>query len=296
MKKLLFAATLFVCCAFSAFAQQQVPIGTATQSAADSLSARISSGSRVAVVAMQADSGRLSSHLVNKMTQAFVLQQGRHGFTVMDREQLDLIFGQLAFDMSDFVDTATAQRAGGIMGVQFVVVGEFIPIGGHFHFRVRVIQVATADIWGLYNAFIQNDDIISYLRSVAPVAHQPPPPPQAAPAPVAAITQLQGPPAGSSLNEQLAWRSVSVGAGSSMVIRADGTLWAWGMLGNGTIIPTQIGTATNWASVSIGNRYVAAIRTDGSLWAWGYNRDGQLGDGTAAADRHTPVQIEASTD
>lgn len=82
-------------------------------------------------------------------------------------------------------------------------------------------------------------------------------------------------------------------------IRADGTLWAWGLNGNGqlgigntatTRVPVQVGTATNWQSVSAGGAFAMGVRTDGTLWAWGLNSSGQVGDGSTT-QRNSPVQI-----
>jgi len=89
------------------------------------------------------------------------------------------------------------------------------------------------------------------------------------------------------------WLYVSAGGnewgGHTMVIRMDGSLWAWGnnqqgQLGDGTTtvrdFPVQVGTATNWASVSTGNcgsfGHTVGTRTNGSLWIWG-GRDQRYG-------------------
>jgi alpha-tubulin suppressor-like RCC1 family protein len=102
------------------------------------------------------------------------------------------------------------------------------------------------------------------------------------------------------------WKSITTSSSyskSTLAVRTDGTLWAWGnnysgQLGDGTTTdratPVQIGTATTWQTVAGGDTYTVALRTDGTLWAWGSNYHSQLGDGTAT-DRHTPTQIGNAT-
>jgi len=103
---------------------------------------------------------------------------------------------------------------------------------------------------------------------------------------------------------------VSVGSTHTVVIKFDGTLWAWGdnydgQLGDGTTqnrnTPIQVGTETDWVSISArddpgyGYSHTIAVKTDGSLWAWGNNDVGQLGDGTTQ-NRNTPIQVGTETD
>lgn len=97
------------------------------------------------------------------------------------------------------------------------------------------------------------------------------------------------------------WAQVSAGGWHTCATRMDGTLWCWGnnwygQLGNGTdggsLQPTlENAGAGNWALVSAGDDHTCATRTDGTLWCWGSNSDGQLGDGTDAGYRLTPVQV-----
>ena len=82
------------------------------------------------------------------------------------------------------------------------------------------------------------------------------------------------------------WTNATAGASSSMGLKTDGTLWAWGTndygeLGiNSTILyssPVQV-PGTTWSKLSISNAYSnAAIKTDGTLWVWGSNQNGVLG-------------------
>ena len=83
------------------------------------------------------------------------------------------------------------------------------------------------------------------------------------------------------------WRSVAAGgAGTSLAIKTDGTLWAWGLNNYGQLglsdvtnrsSPVQVGALTNWLSAACGYQSSIAVKTDGTLWAWGRNDGGQLG-------------------
>jgi alpha-tubulin suppressor-like RCC1 family protein len=107
------------------------------------------------------------------------------------------------------------------------------------------------------------------------------------------------------------WESGTTGshaAYSTVAIKTNGTLWAWGWRTNhgggsgaggnqyiysdAVSIPTggpvsidlsspvQIGAATNWATTVKGHNHSLAITTSGALYAWGSHEIGQLGVGT----------------
>jgi len=80
--------------------------------------------------------------------------------------------------------------------------------------------------------------------------------------------------------------TVSAGAGFSMGVKTDGTLYGWGsnqygQLGDGTstaqLTPKLITSLVS--SVAAGYNHTLLVKTDGSLWATGLNAQGQLGDG-----------------
>lgn len=97
-------------------------------------------------------------------------------------------------------------------------------------------------------------------------------------------------------------KAASAGDRYSMVIKTDGSLWAFGenisgQLGTGQTDIDQHGTPVKImdgvASVSAANTpypHTLAVKTDGTLWAWGMNMYGELGDGTTAS-RYSPVQV-----
>lgn len=88
------------------------------------------------------------------------------------------------------------------------------------------------------------------------------------------------------------WSKIASSEGHTLAIKADGSLWAWGVnfygqLGTGDLInrsfPVRIGTATNWTDIAAGFTVSMARRSDGTLWTWGANFSGQLGNGTSTS-------------
>ncbi|HZI07241.1 MAG TPA: RCC1 repeat-containing protein, partial [Archangium sp.] len=105
----------------------------------------------------------------------------------------------------------------------------------------------------------------------------------------------------SSLPEQVPGLTdvVALAAGSqfSLALRADGTVWAWGVnssfqLGDGTKLdrhtPQQVPGLKHVIALAADN-HPLALSKNGTLWAWGDNMNGQLGTGTEL--RPTPVQV-----
>jgi len=95
--------------------------------------------------------------------------------------------------------------------------------------------------------------------------------------------------------------STACGANHTLVLKNDGTVWAWGQnnhgqLGDGTTIerdfPFQVTDISDVAGIACGANYTLALKNDGTVWAWGQNNYGQLGDGTVIT-RKTPVQISS---
>ena len=98
--------------------------------------------------------------------------------------------------------------------------------------------------------------------------------------------------------------AVATGAGHSLFLKSDGSLWAmgwneYGQLGDGTYYntnrPEQI-VASNVIAIAAGGEQSLFLKSDGSLWAMGDNSLGQLGDGTSGLNNNTnrPEQIVAS--
>ncbi|MGH7973185.1 MAG: RCC1 domain-containing protein, partial [Limisphaerales bacterium] len=88
----------------------------------------------------------------------------------------------------------------------------------------------------------------------------------------------------------------------TLLLKTDGSLWAFGengfgQLGDGTTgtsttVPEEI-LSSNVIAIAVGESHSVFIKTDGSLWAMGYNAYGQLGDGSTTS-RSKPERIVAS--
>ncbi len=82
---------------------------------------------------------------------------------------------------------------------------------------------------------------------------------------------------------------VAVGAFHCLIVKDDGTVWAWGRntygnLGDGTTThrstPVQTTGITDVVGMAAGTNFSLLYKADGTFWGLGRNASGQLGDGT----------------
>ncbi|MBE5041046.1 RCC1 domain-containing protein [Ructibacterium gallinarum] len=102
--------------------------------------------------------------------------------------------------------------------------------------------------------------------------------------------------------------AIAANADYSLALKADGTLWSWGLndqgqLGDGTVnshnLPTQVkgvdgtGYLTDITDMAAGEKHAIAVKSDGTVWTWGDNQYWQLGD-HSDMESYTPVQVTGS--
>jgi hypothetical protein len=98
--------------------------------------------------------------------------------------------------------------------------------------------------------------------------------------------------------------SVAAGRDHSLVLKDDGTVWAWGssqygQLGTGrfnisSYVPVQVPGLTDVVAISAGDMFSAAVTADGSVWTWGRNKWGSLTYGmlgNTGPDSATPSKV-----
>ena len=97
------------------------------------------------------------------------------------------------------------------------------------------------------------------------------------------------------------WTSATCGFHTSLAIKGDGSLWAWGLNSDGilgvgaagpanSLVPIRVGSDNDWKQVSSGGDFVVAIKLDGSLWSWEKKSGGKLGLGDTLS-RNLPSRV-----
>ena len=103
------------------------------------------------------------------------------------------------------------------------------------------------------------------------------------------------------------WVKVAPSYFYTIALKADGTIWGWGLNNNyqtgntpaslNQPIPLQIGTDTDWVEIATGTNDTSfAIKSNGTIWGWGSNPSSIIVSGSGTTTVSTPTQVGTDTD
>ncbi len=88
--------------------------------------------------------------------------------------------------------------------------------------------------------------------------------------------------------------AVAAGSGYSIALKADGTVWVWGIdpytSFSDPSIPRQLTKLKSIVAIAAGFSHYLALQSNGTVWAWGANSLGQIGNGNGL-DQPDPVPV-----
>ena len=135
-------------------------LDAAIREASDYLNNRLPKGNKLLILNVQSEFLALSEYIIDELIANTVNDRI---FTVVDRQQLNVIRTELSFQFSGEVDDATAQALGRMAGAQIIISGAISRIGDMYRLRVRALSVQSAQIEGQFNRNIQDGPMISAL-------------------------------------------------------------------------------------------------------------------------------------
>jgi len=150
---LIFLFSLLICgCGSSPSASSAAPasdeLDVAIRDTSDYLNDNIPEGSKIVILNIQSDSPDLSDYIIDELIANAVNDRI---FSVVDRQQLDIIRQEQNFQWAGEVDDNMALEVGRFFGAQTIVSGAVSPLGERYRLRVRALEVQTAQVQGQYN-------------------------------------------------------------------------------------------------------------------------------------------------
>ncbi|MDR0503922.1 MAG: CsgG/HfaB family protein [Treponema sp.] len=146
-----------------AFSQNAVGIDTALQNSIAYLNTRIQPNTKVVVLNFSSVWPKLSEYVVEELI-GHIVNDGK--LTVVDRTNLDIIRQEMDFQLSGEVSNESAQAIGHKLGAQSIISGSIIDTGSGIRLRLRIIAVETAQMLGMHNINLAQDNRLSFLTRI----------------------------------------------------------------------------------------------------------------------------------
>jgi TolB-like protein len=135
-------------------------LDTAINESVEYLSARIPSNSKIAILNVSSANAGLSNYIIDGLTINIV---NSSAFTIVDRQNLEMLQQELNFQMSGEVSEELALSIGKMFGAQSIISGHIEQMGSIYRLQIQAIEVETAKIQGMQNFRIADDPILPIL-------------------------------------------------------------------------------------------------------------------------------------
>jgi hypothetical protein len=124
------------------------------------LNDKLPKGSKILVLNIKSEYLQLSDYIIDGLVEN-VVNGGL--FSVVDRQQLDVIRKELDFQISGEVSDESAQSIGKMVGAQTIISGNIAIVGNFYRLGIRAIRVETAEVQAQFNRNIPDGPVISAL-------------------------------------------------------------------------------------------------------------------------------------
>jgi len=139
-----------------------VDLDTAIQASSKEINDSLTPGTKVALLNFNSSSDVLSDYVLEEMSISLVRDRK---LIVVDRKEIDLIRGEMNFQMSGDVSDESAQQIGMMLGAQSIISGSLVSMGDTYRFRTKVINVNSAAIQTSSSISVKDDLQIQYMLS-----------------------------------------------------------------------------------------------------------------------------------
>jgi TolB-like protein len=132
----------------------------AIREAVDYLNGRIPQGTKLAIINIKSDHIAFSEYIISELNACIV---DDYFFSLVDRQQLDVIRTEQNFQLSGDVDDSSAQAIGKMLGAQAIITGSVSPLGSLWRIQIRALDVQTAQVRGQFNKNISEGETVAAL-------------------------------------------------------------------------------------------------------------------------------------
>jgi len=107
---------------------------------------------------LQGGSSELGKYIAEQLTVDFVMS--KRNFAVLDRANLKSILAEHKLTATGLVDPENAKQLGKFAGVDALIIGNIIPVGGNINLTVKVVTTETAEVVCAAKAKFKADDTV----------------------------------------------------------------------------------------------------------------------------------------